>query len=141
MKIILGDKSTHSVKGFRSIKFHLEYEESVLLHDVMYVSGFKKNLVSISALEDKGMRLAFIKGKLLTWPIGSPLRYAFTFGSRFEGLYRVIGRPLVEIFHDTNHRSDISHRRLAHLHYDVLPKLKKLSLGFPMFKLNMMDCV
>ena len=73
----------------------------------MYVPGLKKNLVSISTLEDKGMRVSFIKGKVLTWPVGSPMRYAFTLGSRFEGLYRVIGRPLLELVHDTNHLSEL----------------------------------
>jgi len=45
LKIILGDNSTHPVKGFGSIKFHLNYEESILLHDVLYVPRLKKNLV------------------------------------------------------------------------------------------------
>lgn len=65
LKIILGDNCTHPVKGFGSIKFHLDSGDSILLHDVMYVSGLKKNLASIFALEDKGMRVAFIKGKVL----------------------------------------------------------------------------
>lgn len=75
----------------------------------MYVSGLNKNLVSISALEDKGMRVAFIKGKVLTWPVGSPMRDAFKLGSRYEGLYRVTGRPLLALVHDTNHRSELWH--------------------------------
>lgn len=37
LKIILGDNATHPVKGFVSAKFHLDSEESILLHDVMYV--------------------------------------------------------------------------------------------------------
>ena len=37
LKIILGDNSTHLVKGCGSIKFHLNYGESILQHDVMYV--------------------------------------------------------------------------------------------------------
>jgi len=69
LKFILGDNSTHPVKGFGSIKFHLDSSESILLHDVMYVTGLKKNLVSICAMEDKGMIVAFIKGKFLTWPM------------------------------------------------------------------------
>ena len=86
LKIILGDNSTHLIRGFGSVKFHLDSGELVLPHDVMYVPGLKKNLVFISSLEYKGMRVAFIKGKVLTWPVGSPMRNAFTLGSRFEGL-------------------------------------------------------
>jgi len=71
LKIILGDNSTHPVKVFESINFHLGSEESILLHDVMYMLGLNNNLVSISALEDKGMRVSFIKEKLLTWSMGT----------------------------------------------------------------------
>jgi len=131
LKIILGDNSTHPVKGLGSVKFHLDSEEPILLHDVMYVLGLKKNSVSIYALEEKGMRVAFIKGKLLTWPIGSSMRNAFPLGSKFEGLYTVTRRPLLALVHHTNHLSEPWHRRLAHLHYDALPKLKKLVFGIP----------
>lgn len=53
------------MKGFGSIKFHFNFGESVL-HEVMYVMGLNKNLVSISSLEEKGMIVSFIKGKVLT---------------------------------------------------------------------------
>lgn len=66
LKIILGDNSTYPLKGFGSIKFHLDYGEIILLHDVMYLPRLKKNLVSISSLEDKRMRVAFKRGKALT---------------------------------------------------------------------------
>lgn len=69
----------------------------------MYVLGLMKNLVSVSALEDKGMRVAFIEGKVKTWPVDSPMKDAFILGSRFEGLYRVTGRPLFAFVHNTNH--------------------------------------
>lgn len=78
LKVILGDNSTHPVKGFGSVKFYLNSRESVSLHDVMYVLGLMNNLVSISTLEDKGMEVSFIKGKVLTWPADSPMKLAFT---------------------------------------------------------------
>ena len=58
--------ATHHVKGFGSVKFHLDYGESILFHDVVYVLGLKKNLVSIATLEDKGMRFSFIRGNVIT---------------------------------------------------------------------------
>lgn len=64
--IFLWDNSTYPMKGFGFVPFHLDYGEIVLLHEVMYVSRLKKNLVSISSLEDKGMRFAFTRGKVLT---------------------------------------------------------------------------
>lgn len=95
IKIILGDKSTHHMEGFGSVKFHLNSGKSVMLYDVMYVPGLVKNLVFLSYLEDKGTRVAFIKGNFLTWLADSPMKDAFTLGLRFEGLYRITGRPLL----------------------------------------------
>lgn len=71
LKIILGDNSTYPVKGFSSMKFDLEFGEFILIHEVMYVLELKKNLVSTSTLENKGMRLSLIRGKFLTWSMES----------------------------------------------------------------------
>ena len=37
------------------------------LQEVLYVPNLKKNLVSISAMEDKGFNVAFIDGKVHIW--------------------------------------------------------------------------
>lgn len=89
MKIIVWDNSTYLVKGFCSVTFHLDYGETIFFHDVMYVSGLKKNIVSISTLEEKEMRVSFIRVKVLNWPMKSHMRDAFTLGSRIQGIYRV----------------------------------------------------
>lgn len=107
MKIILGDKSSRPIKGFGYIKFHLNSREFDFLHDVRYMLGWKKNLVSISSLEEKGIMVTLIRGKFLACPIGSPMNDALTFGSRFEGLYRVTSRQLLALVHDTNHLSEL----------------------------------
>ena len=38
------------------------------MKDVLFVLGLKKNLLSISALEAKGIRVAFVDGQVLMWP-------------------------------------------------------------------------
>jgi hypothetical protein len=38
------------------------------MKDVLYVPGLKKNLLSISTLDKKGFRVAFIDGEVLMWP-------------------------------------------------------------------------
>ena len=40
------------------------------MKDVLFVLGLKKNLLSISALDAKGMRVAFVDGQVLMWPNG-----------------------------------------------------------------------
>jgi len=59
------------------------------------------------------------------------MRYAFTLGKRYEGLYRVTGRPLLALVHNINNLRELCNRRLAHLHYDALPKLENFVLGIP----------
>ena len=34
---------------------------------MLYVPDLKKNLVSISTMEDKGFKVAFVDGKILIW--------------------------------------------------------------------------
>jgi hypothetical protein len=42
------------------------------MKDVLYVPGLTKNLLSISSLDKKGFRVAFIDGEVLMWPKGKP---------------------------------------------------------------------
>jgi hypothetical protein len=43
------------------------------MKDVLYVPGLMKNLLSISALDKKGCRVAFIDGEVLMWPKGKTI--------------------------------------------------------------------
>jgi hypothetical protein len=38
------------------------------MKEVLYVIGLKNNLLSISTLEKKGFRVAFIDAQVLMWP-------------------------------------------------------------------------
>jgi len=68
LQIELGDNGRYQVKGTGSISFQLVCNNTLTLGKVLLVPGLKKNLISVSALEDKGMRIAFMKGKILMWP-------------------------------------------------------------------------
>ena len=46
----------------------------------MFVLGLKKNLLSISALESKGIRVAFVDGQVLMWPKGKTIDDAIVIG-------------------------------------------------------------
>jgi hypothetical protein len=50
-----------------------------------------KNLVSISALEKKGFRFAFIDGEVIMWAKGETLNEAIIIGSEENGLYKLKG--------------------------------------------------
>ena len=53
----------------------------------------KRNLVSISALEDKGYRVTFVDGKVLTWHKDSSMNTTKLIGVREEILYHLISLP------------------------------------------------
>ena len=63
------------------------------MKDVLFVPGLKKNLLSISALDEKGMRVAFIDGQVLMWPKGKTLDDATVIGEQEGGLYKLKGHP------------------------------------------------
>ena len=50
------------------------------MKEVLFVLGLKKNLLSISALDAKGMRVAFIDGQVLMWPKGKTIYDAVVIG-------------------------------------------------------------
>ena len=59
----MGDNGNYSVTGLGMITFKREHGTPLTLQNVMYVPRLKKNLVSISMLEDRGYDVIFLKGK------------------------------------------------------------------------------
>jgi hypothetical protein len=64
----LGDNAKYAVKGVGTTSFQIEYGNSLHMKDVLFVSGLRKNLISISTLEDRGYRVAFVDGGFRVWP-------------------------------------------------------------------------
>eukprot|EP00253_Pinus_taeda_P032181 PITA_32181 len=54
LEIVLGDNSKYLVKGVGNVTLQLNQGNTIHLQDVLYVPNLKKNLVSISTMEDKG---------------------------------------------------------------------------------------
>lgn len=101
------------------------------MSNVLYILGLKKNLLSILALEDKGYRVAFVDGQVLAWPKGSSVDSAGVIGIREGGVYRLTGKLLQALVHDSTNLSELWHRIFAHLHYRALPALPKMVTGIP----------
>ena len=80
----------------------------------------KRNLVSISALEDKGYKVAFSDGKVLAWHKNSSMDTTKVIGMREESLYRLNTPPIQALVHDSTSMGELWHRRLAHLNYRAL---------------------
>ena len=63
------------------------------MKDVLYVPGLKKNILSISALDAKGMRVTFVDGQVLMCPIEKTIDDAIVIGEQDGGLYKLKGQP------------------------------------------------
>ena len=72
-KVKLGDDYQYPIKGLGEASYRLESGKHLKMKDVLYVPGLKKNLLSISRLEKKGFRVAFVDGQVLMWPKGKTI--------------------------------------------------------------------
>ena len=110
LQVELGDNAKYAVKAVGTTSFQLEYGNSLHINDVLFVPGLRKNLLSISALEDKGYKIEFVDGRVLTWPKGSSIDSERVIGVREGGLYRLLGRLAQELVHDSIDLCELWHR-------------------------------
>ena len=96
---------------------------------VLFVPGLKKNLLSISALDTKGMRVAFVDGQVIMWPKGKNFDDVVVIGEQEGALYKFKGHAEQTLVHDAIEPSELWHRRLAHVHYRALPLASKVVEG------------
>ena len=81
------------------------------MKDVLYVPSLKKKLLSISALDQKGFRFAFI---VLMWPKGNNIEDAIIIGEEEGGLYKLKGHSETTFVHESTNPSELWHRRCYH---------------------------
>ena len=79
-KVKLGDDYQYPIKGSDESSYKLDSGNSMKMKDVLFVPGLKKNLLSISALDAKGMRVSFVDGKVLMRPRGKTIDDAIVIG-------------------------------------------------------------
>ena len=124
-KVSLGDDYQYPIKGIQEASYKLDSGNPLKMKEVLYVSGLKKNLLSISALDKKGFRVAFIDGQVLMWPKGKNIEDAFIIGEEEGGLYKFRGHSKTTLVHDSINPSELWHRRLAHINNKELANVKK----------------
>jgi hypothetical protein len=130
-KVKLGDDYQYPIKGVGEASYKLNSGKLMKMKEVLYVPGLKKNLLSISALDKKGFRVAFIDGQVLMWPRGKTLDDAVVIGVEEGGLYKLKGHSDSVMVHDIVNPSELWHRRFSHLHYKSLPVVRKMVTGLP----------
>ena len=79
-KVKLGDDYQYPIKGSGEYSYKLDSRKSLTMKEVLFVPGLKKNLLFISALDAKGMRVAFIDGQVIMWPKGKTIDDAVVIG-------------------------------------------------------------
>jgi hypothetical protein len=117
-------------------QYKLDSRTPMKMKDVLYVPGLTKNLLSISALDKKGFRVAFIDGEVLMWPKGKTIHDAIVIGTKEGGLYKLKGHLDASLTHSTEIPCELWHRRLAHINYKALPYVIKVVTSLPKFKID-----
>jgi hypothetical protein len=87
-EVVLGDDREVEVAGCGTVSFRRESFPPMTLTEVLYVPGLKKNLVSVSTIEEKGYEVLFCDGQVLLFPRGSSITSAKLIGTRHERLYK-----------------------------------------------------
>jgi hypothetical protein len=93
LEVVLGDDSVVKSVSSGTVSFQRESLPPMLLRDVLYVSGLKKNLVSVSTIEDRGYEVLFHDGRVLLYPKGSSITSAKVIGIQKEKLYKLMFQP------------------------------------------------
>jgi hypothetical protein len=82
LHVFLGDDARYNLKWVGTSTFQLDSDMQLQLSEVLYVLGMKRNLVSISSLEDKGYKVTFSEGRVLEWHKDSHINSAKVIGVR-----------------------------------------------------------
>jgi hypothetical protein len=80
-KVSLGDDYQYPIKGMGESTYKLDSGTPMRMKDVLYVPGLTKNLLSISTLDKKGFRVAFIDGEVVMCPKGKTIEDAVVIGT------------------------------------------------------------
>lgn len=100
-KVKLGDDYQYPIKGVGEASYKLEFGKVLKMKDVLYVPGLKKNLLSISRLEMKGFRVAFVDGQVLMWSRGKTINDVVVIGVEEGGLYKLKGSSDQTLLHSS----------------------------------------
>ena len=125
----LGDDYQYPIKGSGESSYKLDSGKSLTMKEVLFVPELKNNLLSISALDAKGMRVAFIDVQVIMWPKGKTIDDAVVIGEQEGGLYKLKGHSEQALIHDI----EGLHMCITE-HYLLQAKLLKVFHNFKLFE-------
>jgi hypothetical protein len=140
--ISLGDDRVVTFAGIGTVAFRRENLPPISFIDVLFVPGMKKNLISVSTLQDKGLEVTFRGTEVLIHPRGSSLDSGQVIGVRDGDLYILLFHPFLALVASNNKNSQLCelwHRRMAHLHHGALGGLRKVVTRVPQINIEHQD--
>ena len=86
----MGDHTAARVVGCGIVRFDRESMEPMLLRDVLYVLGMKKNIVSVSRIQDRGLGVYVLDRKVYIFPKAEGPFASYAIGVRCRKLYKLL---------------------------------------------------
>jgi hypothetical protein len=128
LEVVLGDDQVVKAIASGTVSFQRESLPPILLRDVLYVPSLKKNLISVSTIEERGYEVLFCDGQVLLFPKGSSITSAKVIGTRHDKLYKLMFQPASALYHTTINSDlcELWHKRMAHLHHRALRILREI---------------
>ena len=132
---MLGDDIMVRAFGRGTIRFDMDSMEPMLLRDVLYVPGLKKNLVSVSMIEDRGFGAYVLDGKVHIFPKAAGPSDSCVIGVRCGKLYKLLFKPhhALSYTQSNSELCELWHRWMSHLHHPSLRMLRYMNTCFPYF--------
>jgi hypothetical protein len=135
-KFTLGDDYQYPIKGVGESNYKPDLGTPMNMKDVLYVPGLTKNLLSISYLDKKGLRVAFIDGEVIMWPKGKNIEEAIVIEKEEGGMYKLKGHSEAALTHSIENPCELWHRILSNINYKALPYVRKAVTGLAKFKVD-----
>jgi hypothetical protein len=104
--------------------------------DVLYIPGLRKNLLSVSAMEDMVFSIIFQRGQVLVRLEKASPNNVVVVGVREGTLYMLQGKPIQDMVHDSDSLCELWHKRLGNLHYKVLSITRGIVTSLPKFRIE-----
>jgi hypothetical protein len=98
----------------------------------------KKNLISVSTIQDRGFEVSFRGDEVLIYPKGSSVTLDKVIGTRDGKLYKLDFQPLHALASSSSSSQlcELWHRRMAHLHHGALRVLREIMTKLSQFSIE-----
>jgi hypothetical protein len=84
-----------AVKGVGKVRFQLESGGILEVGKVLYIPELMVIFISVSALDESGFGVVFHVGNVFLYPMGATADRVVMLGVKYEGLYMLLGRPVL----------------------------------------------